>query len=262
MKHLNTLAHDRHTSFYVGLLIALTSSMLTYCGSNVFKSGEKKDPAEDATLALEDKNPSSAIKILEAALKKDDGNPQYLSILSTAYAQRAGVEPLTMVRNMSGNNSSSLTDSTTSSNSSLVGMFGIVPAATTDSVSDISRAVSILTVELPQSQWQPGDQFKLAIYQVAASVMRLKILDTDGDGKLSVAEIAVLTSGGSLISQLAASQSILAQNTSDQTSVSAAQALAKHQADIAASPGSTDDEKLKNYLAKSSGNTTSLQEDR
>jgi hypothetical protein len=54
----------------IGLACALSS-----CGTNVFVSQEKEDPAEDATIALEQDDPDKAIKILNDALSSDDSNP-------------------------------------------------------------------------------------------------------------------------------------------------------------------------------------------
>jgi hypothetical protein len=239
--------------------LVLGSSLITIlgCGGNLFQGSEASDPAEDAALLLEKDKPSDAIKLLEKALVKSPGAPKLLSMLSAAYAQRAGIEPLAMARNLAspGETTSSSSGGSDQSNNSLVSLFGVTPKATEDSVYDISYAVTILTVDLNQDQWLPGDQFKLAIFQTSASVMRLKILDKDNDGKLSLSEIASLTSASSIISQLAASQASLGRDPNDTSSVKAAESLAKYQAAIAASEGANDDEKLKNYLAKSSTQT-------
>lgn len=227
------------------------------CGSNPFRSADAPDPAEDAALLLEKDRPSDAIKLLETALKKSPGEPKYISVLSAAYAQRAGIEPLSMARNLAGGNSSSESSASAAlvaggDNSSLISLFGVTPRATADSVYDINYAVTLLTVEVTQDQWLPGDQFKLAIFQTSASVLNLKILDKNEDGKLGVDEIANLTSASVIINQLAASQAILSQDPNDASSLKAAEALAKYQSSIASSEGSTDEEKLKNYLAKTS----------
>lgn len=239
------------------LVVMASGLTMIACGGNAFQSSEAKDPAEDAALLLEKDKPGDAIKLLEKALGKTPGEPKLISMLSSAYAQRAGIEPLAMARNLaSPSGDSTATGSSSQDNSSLVSLFGVTPKATEDSVSDISYAVTLLTVDLNQDQWLPGDQFKLAIYQTSASVMRLKILDKDQDGKLSLSEIASLSSGASIITQIATSQASLSKDPNDPSSVKAAEALAKYQAAIAASEGANDDEKLKNYLAKSSNQAT------
>ena len=63
------------------LPLALTATLAS-CGDNLLKSQEKKEPAEDAVLELENDNPDKAISILESALQDDPANPKLLSILS------------------------------------------------------------------------------------------------------------------------------------------------------------------------------------
>ncbi len=257
MKHKKPINPKAYTTLNYLVFCSVFGAILG-CGGNLFQGSDTSDPAEDAALLLEKDKPNDAIKLLEKALVKSPGDPKLLSMLSAAYAQRAGIEPLAMARNLaspSGDTTSSSSGGSDQSNSSLISLFGVTPKATEDSVYDISYAVTILTVDLSQDQWLPGDQFKLAIFQTSASVMRLKILDKDNDGKLSLTEIASLTSASSIISQLAASQATLGQDPSDTSSVKAAESLAKYQAAIAASEGANDDEKLKNYLAKSSTQT-------
>jgi hypothetical protein len=236
------------------LLFAGFWLVVSSCSGNAFKASESGDPAEDAVIELENDNPKEAIKILEKALVITPGEPKLISILSSAYAQRAGVEPLSMARNLASPSGTSSGGGAT--DSTLISLFGVTPRATADSVADISYAVSLLTVELSPDLWLPGDQFKLAIYQTCASVLSLKILDKDEDGKLSIDEIASLSSAASILAQLAASQSVLSQDPNDTSSVKAAEVLSKYQASINASEGGSADEKLKNYLAKSSGNAS------
>jgi hypothetical protein len=242
------------------LMQVLLGAGLSSCGSNFLAGTEDTDAALSATRALEQKRPSAAIKTLEKALEKDPENTTYLSILSTAYAQRAGIEPLSVAEAIASQSSSSaLTSSLTATNDSLISLFGVMPAATEDNLSDIDRAVSILASDLPRSAWLSGDSFKYAIYQTSSTVMHLKALDTNQDGQLSIAEIMGLASGESLINQLSAASTILAGDGSSAASTKAAAAIEAHRAEIAAMDGETMDEKLKNYLAKSSGVSTSSQ---
>lgn len=237
------------------LKAALLFCSLPGCGTNIFESFESPDPAEDATLAMERERPNDAIKILESALAKSPDNAQFLSILSAAYAQRAGVEALTLARHFLDANSTGTQTSSGSnggSQNSLVSLFLFVPRATTDSVSDINYAVKLLNSDLGRGRWLAGDSFKFAIFQTAASVMSLKILDKNEDGKLSVTEIAALSSGTAVLSQLGSSQTILSQNSGDLVSTKTAELLARYHSNIASSEGSTDDEKLKNYLSQAS----------
>ena len=248
----------RTTTYF--LMQVLLGAGLSSCGSNFLAGTEETDAALNATRALEQKRPSAAIKTLEKALEKDPENAIYLSILSTAYAQRAGIEPLSVAEAIATQSSTSaLTYRLAATNDSLISLFGAMPQATGDNLSDIDHAVSILTSDLPRSVWLSGDSFKYAIYQTASAVMHLKALDTNQDGQLSIAEIMGLSSGESLINQLSAASMILAGDGNSEASAKAAAAIEAHRAEIDAMDGATMDEKLKNYLAKSSGVSTSNQ---
>jgi hypothetical protein len=229
------------------------------CGDNVFKSTEKADPAEDATVALEDDDPTKAIQILEDALADDEGNPQYLSILALAYAQRAGIEPLdfaTRIANNAGTSGDEGSETSEDQAGDMTAMFSLMPEASAPNLTDIDRAVEILANEIPVDQRLPGDDFKLAIYQTAAVVMHMKALDTNGDGTVSLEESIQLSddSAAGLLAQISAAEALLASSDpNDKSKQKAAQALARYTSQINAAPGSTDEERLRNYMG---GETT------
>ena len=231
------------------LLTFAFTAAITGCGDNLLKSAEKKDPAEDAVLELENDNPDKAISILESALQDDPENPKLLSILSYAFAARAGVEPLKLISKMTSSGTS--TESGAQSDSELLLLFDVVPDATAENIADIDRAVSILVSEIAPDDRLPGDTLKLALFQTASLVMHMKAIDLDGDGVIEVEELASFSnaSAGALLNQLAAAQALLASDSGDATAQAAAQALGTYQAEIDAMPGATTEEKLKNFLA-------------
>ena len=57
--------------------------------------------------------------------------------------------------------------------------------------------------------------------------MALKVLDKNEDGTLSLAEIASLSSGTSILSQLNSSNTVLSQSTDDAVAVKTAEILAR-----------------------------------
>lgn len=248
---MTTKAYTRH----LGLLLTLACALgVSACGSNIFATGEAKDPAEDATIALDDDNPTKAIDILESALADDPENGRYLSILSTAYAQRAGVDLLSFARSLApsgDDDDDSGEGGGDSSSAGITQLWGVMPEATDDVLSDIDRAVLILTTEIPADQHQPGDTFKLGLYQMASISLHTKALDTDGDGALSPEEILDLSSASaaSLLLQLASAGATLATGEGDTSQAAAAERVASYQAAIEASPGDTQEDKLRNYLA-------------
>ena len=235
------------------------AAAVSSCGSNVFKSQERKDPAEDATIALEKHDEDTAIGTLEDALADDPANPQYLSILALAYAQRAGIEPLQFAARMSANNSGSGSGSGSSTTGipaagDYTALFSVMPTASAKHLADLDYAVTILATKLPIDLYQPGDDFKLALYQTASVILHTKALDTNGDGQLSLDEILSLSADAatSILIQIAGAESALGGgNSDDQSKQAAAEAIASFQTQIASQPGATDDEKLKNYLSQS-----------
>lgn len=236
------------------LLAALTSLALFAggCGDNVLKSSETEDPAEDATLALERGDEDKAIEILEDALSDDPENATFLSILALAHAQRAGVEPLAFAQRISSSSSStSDTSATPQVGGSYAVMFEALPEASEANLADIDESVTILT-SIAADQHLPGDDFKLALYMTASMFLHIKVLDTDGDGTLSIDEVLNLSDANAtgLLTQLLSAQSVLgAGDASDPAIAKAASALGKYQDQIDAQEGATNEEKLKNYLA-------------
>jgi hypothetical protein len=231
------------------------------CGKNVFKSGVKSDPAEDSTLALEKNNPDGAISILENALIREPANPQYLSILATAYATRAGIDPLTLGSKFSTSSASLLGDA--SSTGSITSLFSLMPEATAAVIKDIDYAVNILSGQIPAALRQPGDTFKTAIYMTASMVLHTKALDSRGKGTLTAADIASLSDAdaNAILNNLGAAAALLSANgaapgvSSAAASETAAAALTKYSTQIDAAEGTTKAEKLRNYLAANPGAT-------
>jgi len=234
-------------------ILAILSLLSCFgCGPNTFKSLEQEDPAEDATVALENNEPEKAIKILTDALEDEPNNEQYISILGLAYAQRAGVDPLTLAERM-GSSSSSSTSS--SSSNGLTSMFSYMPDATDANIADVDLAISTL-LRIPGANFKSYDILKLAIFQTAAMVLRAKALDTDGDGQLSTDEILAMSAESALaiITQLASAAATFSggsENGVSSTTEAASQQITKIQTAIDSSEGSDSAEKLKNYLGKS-----------
>lgn len=218
------------------------------CGPNSFKSFEKADPAEDATVALERGDPQKAIDLLTDALVEDPSNQKYISILALAYAQRAGVDPLTLAQNM-GSSSSSGT-----SGNGVTGLFSIMPVATEAAIADVDYAVTLL-LTIPSADRKTYDTLKLAMFQTAALTLRSKILDVNGDGILSTEELLAMTpaSAIAMLSQLANAATAFAGGSSTSTTdVAAAAKITAIQTAISAEEGANDSEKLKNYLGRTS----------
>lgn len=226
----------------------LTLALLAGCGGNPFESYESKDPAEDATVALEEGNPDKAISILTSALRGDPQNNVYISILALAYAERAGVDPLSLAQNMaSGSGSSSST-----SGNGVTSLFSIMPAATDANIADVDQAVTLM-LSIPNEARTTADTLKLAMFQTAALTLRSKKYDINGDGVVSASELLSMSSSDALtiLSQLDGAASAFTGGTSTSTVDQAASTqVTAIKTKISTCPGANSEEQLKNYLSK------------
>lgn len=248
---------NRHANLALMTAALLLGAGPFGCGSNAFKAAEPGDPAEDAAIALEKDQADDAIEVLEKGLKDDPSNARYLSMLSSAYAQRAGVEPIRFAQKMSDSEGEG---DSGGGGLDLVALYPLLPAPTTKVLSDIDRAVEILAVDMQVEQYQTGDTFKLGLFQTASFTLHTKKLDKNGDGKISLDEAGTLTaeSAAALLAQILAAQGQLAGDANDPKSQAAAKALEKFQGQIDAAPGDTQEEKLRNVIANNKTATSTL----
>jgi hypothetical protein len=230
------------------LAASATAFMLFSCGANPLKSYEKEDPAEDAAVALENDNPNKAIEILNKALEGDPTNSKYISLLAMAYAERAGIDALSLAMKMASNNSSG----TSSSTNSVTALFSVMPDATDEHIADVDKAVSLMYTISAANQTS-ADKLKIAMFQTAALTLRTKKYDTDGDGVISLAEALAMSGGdaSSILSQLSGAASAFSSSSSTSSTDQAASAqITSIQTKISTCPGSTQQSQLQNYLAK------------
>lgn len=223
------------------LLAALLS-----CGANPYKSYEKAEPAEDATVALENKDPQKAITILTKAIEKEPENWVYVSILALAYAERAGIAPLTLAQSMAKSSSSS------STGNGVTSLFLIMPTATDEHIADVDKALELM-ISIPAASRTSADVLKIAMFQTSALTLRSKKYDLNGDGVISAEEALAMsgTDATAILSQLASAAAAFASGSSTSTTdVAAAAQITSIQTKIATCPGADQDAQLKNYLSK------------
>lgn len=234
-------------SIWFFAIILTLIQVLMGCGKNVYKSSEKKDPAQDATVYLENNQPQKAIDLLTDALANDPTNTKYMSILSMAYAERAGVDPITL-----GQKAAATSTTSSSSATAMTALFPVLPSATDANIADVDMAVSLLN-KIPAASIIPADTFKMGIFLMASTALHVKKLDTNGDGILEPSELLSMstTDAGAILGNLAgAVAAFAAGNGNINTSSAAAQAqIASIQTAINNSPGATPQQKLQNYLA-------------
>jgi hypothetical protein len=227
------------------LVTASLSAAIVGCGANPLQSYEKSEPAEDATVALEQGNPDKAIVILTKALETEPENWVYVSILGLAYAERAGIDALTLAQKMAATSSSSSTNGVTS-------LFSIMPTATDSHIADVDKAVALM-ISIPAASRTTADILKIAMFQTSAMTLRTKKYDTNGDGEISVSELLAMSTGDAttMLSQLAAAALAFSSGSSTSTTdVAAAAQITSITTKITACPGTAQEDRLKNYLSK------------
>ena len=235
----------RHCSLSQWLLTASLSLAIVGCGANPLKSYEKSEPSEDATVALEQGDPDKAIVILNKALASEPENWVYVSILGLAYAERAGIDALTLAQKMASTSTSSSTNGVTS-------LFAIMPTATDSHIADVDQAVALM-ISIPSASRTTADILKIAMFQTSAMTLRTKKYDTNGDGEISAAELLAMSTGDAttMLSQLAAAALAFSSGSSTSTTdVAAAAQITSISTKITACPGTSQETKLKNYLSK------------
>lgn len=232
------------------LLICTVISLMISCGANPFETYEDADPAEDATVALEEGDPNKAINILTKALQNDPENYQYISILALAYAERAGIDALTLAQKMAS--SSSSTSVASSQSNGVTSLFAIMPEATDGNIADVDTAVALM-VTIPSTVRTSADILKIAMYQTASLTLRTKKYDLDGDGTISAAEVLGMTSGDAttILSQLSsAASAFTGGSTTSSVDQAAASQISSIQSAISQCPGADQEAQLKNYMSK------------
>ena len=226
----------------------LLLALFTSCGPNPFSSLETGDPAEDATIALEKGDPNKAINILTDALQDEPDNWTYVSILALAYAERAGINALTLAQNMAESSST-----TAASTNNVTALFSVLPEATDQNISDVDEAVALM-LTIPALSRTSADTLKIAMFQTASLTLRTKKYDLNGDGIVSASELLAMSAGdaSTILSQLASAAAAFAGGgTSSQTDQAAAEQINNIQTAISTCPGSDQETKLKNYLSNS-----------
>ena len=222
--------------------IILFSLWISSCGNSIFEAAEPtKDPAEEATRALEEGDYETAISVLTSALESEPTNYQYVSLLASAKAQKAGVDTMDFALEMASGNTS---------DSGITGLFSVVSDATADNLTALGEAVDLMDT-IPSSDQTAADQFKTSMFYTSLMTMRTKALDTDGDGVLSAEELANNlndSNASDIINSIVGAEDALANYTADDGTGDAAGNVSAIKDAIDSQDGATDAEKLRNYL--------------
>ena len=255
--------------------------LLLACGKNVYVDQEKKDPATEASRELEKDNPKAAINVLLDALgseykatikgitvstdltetentltvllanalaKGKKNAVQWVSVLASAQAQLYNVDPFVIALKLATKDKSTkLVDGATPDSQTLTILFPLLPESTPENIRGLDTAITMIN-SLGDSM-TVVDTLKKAIFLTSAVSLSLKKLDVNGDGTIAPEELLTMDQATAIavISQIASAAST--SSTGAAGSDPAAAAIQSIQTQIQAQEGTTDEEKLKNFIA-------------
>lgn len=232
------------------------------CGVNIYQPAQEADPETDALLAMEQGKPEEAIAILEKALEDDPDNPKLLSLLGSATAQKHGFDPLSFALDLAKQSSESSEEETESTESSssdssssngITTMFSALPTASQKNIDGIAKAIEFIE-SIPEDDRTKADSFKLSMLHTARMAMVTKQFSEMVQGDFSAENLQNLTAEQAiqiLSSLSSAAIAMAAASTSeDGNSGKAAEQISAIQSKIDEQEGDTQEEKLRNYLAK------------
>ncbi len=244
---------------HLSLTIVIMCSLLfhTACGKNMFGRFEEEEPAEDATIALEQNKPDKAIRILNAALEDDPENYQLVSLLSAATAQKYGIDAFTMVMRMVNSQKEQAENQTPSGSNNITALFSAVPASTPENIAGINEAIRIM-MTIPATSRTRADNFYLSLMNTAALTLQTKKFDKDGDGLISPVELLDLSDDDaiSILDSLLNAESAMADGLlpDSANSKASAEQISQIRSQIESQEGASTAEKLRNFLNKDKGN--------
>lgn len=212
------------------LLVCVVAS----CDKNLAAGYDTPDPDEEAMKALESGHPDKAITILNDAYSGNKDSNRYRSLMSMALMQKHGIDIIDLALKMGESEEGE-------SASMFTTLFGVLPDATAAGLSGLSDAIELLQA-ITTNPRADSDTFKLMIAQVAWFGLRMKLMDIDGDGELSAAEVmADADAVTDILDMLAQAAATEVENSAGQAAAASLTALSTS---ISGQTGTTDGEKL------------------
>lgn len=218
---------------------------LSGCGQSLFASLDEPSTEDRIMAHLENDEPDKALAIIDAELAKTPDDDRLKSIKSAAIAQKYGVDTMSLAlavidQQKEGGGSGNAVST----------LLAALPEVNAAAIGGVQQAVDIL-----DSLAQPNhsDNFKLTMLNMALLSMRLKLIDGDGTGTFTAAEIQNLTADEAAAILNSLGGAINAADAAAQAGVStevAAKAIQEVQDQINAEPGADQDEKLRSFLEK------------
>lgn len=225
------------------ILFALLAFVQLGCGDeNVGESTANKDPISAAIDALENNRPAEAISILDQELAASPSDPVVLSLLGSAHALSASVDPVVYAIAMGS--------TAEEGENNITKTFDALPDPTDENIASLETAYGYVA-QIPEEDRINEDVFKLSMFYSAHLSLVTKKLNSDGVGGLSAEELANLSEEDALkiLESLDAAADVLNGFTFDGAEQEkAAGKISDIQSDIDSSDGASQSEKLAAYL--------------
>jgi hypothetical protein len=272
------------------------------CGKSIFQTTDKVDPATDAAIALEKRQPERAITLILSDLGQEyraiyddlddatdtsggaallgakmaelisagkiEGVPNLVSILASAKAQLHGIDPFDLALKVaeSATSESSSADAeadfsqadpsapAAASGNQVTVLFPVLPAATDENLHGLDVAMAVL--QSVGDEKTAADDYKEALFLTASIALVSKTLDSDGDGEISALEAITLSdaAAATLLNQIMSAAAAAAASSGsgdDAETAKSTEQIQALQSKIDAEEGDTQEEKLRNFMAKS-----------
>jgi tetratricopeptide (TPR) repeat protein len=211
------------------------------CSSeNVFELADQPNDKKKGESALANGDYGEAIKSLESALRDNPNDPELRKMLASAYLSKSGVDTLKIVQQISA--AEGKTD--------WGAMVSALPGGTVENQSNLKRAVEVLDA-IPESQRSSEERYQLAMAQTSLAVVTAKKYGADESGKVPAERVSEISDDDAsiIVTQLEGASGNLA-GLEDSNASKGAGKIQSVANKIAASPGDTDGDRVRSFLAQ------------
>ena len=268
-------------------MITCIYTVIYGCGTNIYHTIEKHDPAELSTFYLEKNEFEKANETIykelgsrfENIVKGVDANTNWqlleqelntevyrlhdeegktsvlnlVSIASSVYAAKAGVDLSTIILKMVDQN----IGESSNSDSILLSILPTLPAPEEDVMINANISISLLN-SIKEADKSVSDLFKSSVLNISLASLSIKTIDLDATGIFSESELSSLTPDAAIviyqsISNASSISSIISNRISDTNMDDAVEKTTEIKTLIDNAEGDSLEEKVQNYLGSIAG---------
>lgn len=205
--------------------------LVTSCGDNLFESTHEKTAKEKAKTLLADGDCAAAQTELSSYLADSPDDSEAVSMYSVAVLQCTEIDSVSVI---------------TSGAEGFDKLIASMPEGTQENVDKLQSALDALK-SIPDSQRTSEQNYQIAVVSASLAATTAKLVATDENGKYDAQKASTMTEAQatSIISAVETSTEALQASGANDSQV---EALNKVQSGISSASGSTNKEKLSDYL--------------